>query len=478
MPKPNVLFLVMDCASKVDFDKIRRDSWGLGDLEGFLARAVEFKRAVAPASWTLPSHASMFSGAPPWIHGFTRFARGSFPSDLRTVASQLTTAGYNTASVSANPVISPQFGVTDGFRSAKWGRFSDVYLRGLGISTPPGSWRASPSGEPDQWFGSHKRRLLSVGRRIADGVVTEAPWMFELGSRAGAAMLHGTGRAAPYVCPWIESTIEGGYRQDSARPLFLFVNLLDAHEPYVGVPPEPGESQTSLITALTAGARLKKSNLPAPDDVNERLHRLYQRTLSFAMRRAGSIIRRFLQLSGDDDSMVVLTSDHGQSFAHGESLYHGVGTDDSLLRVPLFVKLPQAAQSDVTLFPERWTTTTLIHDIIADSTHIGQVPGSDTGLTNSMSEDRPFAVSASASVAAFHGGGQSGEPPEPVLVLYSEDAKSTVGIRSGQIRSWTADDPSRQIETPGFMARLVEGVRSRMGQRSEALGRLATWGYE
>jgi len=77
------------------------------------ARGAVFETVVAPAPWTLPSHASMFSGRDAHAHGvnYTRPA----PPSLTMLAEVLRGAGYATIAVTGGGFVHPQYGFAQGF---------------------------------------------------------------------------------------------------------------------------------------------------------------------------------------------------------------------------------------------------------------------------------------------------------------------------------------------------------------------------
>jgi len=83
-------------------------------LDELAGRGLCFARAWSTATWTLPSHASMFSGYyPPQV--LPPDARTRLPGAVETVAEKLARAGYRTGAITGGGFISSQFGVDQGF---------------------------------------------------------------------------------------------------------------------------------------------------------------------------------------------------------------------------------------------------------------------------------------------------------------------------------------------------------------------------
>lgn len=126
-PPPDVLLVVLDTlrADRISVNGHSRPN--SPQLEQLAAAGVRFTDVTAPGSWTWPSHASIFTGQPPWVHGAHFPPLGEpmdngFPpmrTDLPTLAEQFANAGYRTVSLSANCLLSPELGLVRGFQDAR-----------------------------------------------------------------------------------------------------------------------------------------------------------------------------------------------------------------------------------------------------------------------------------------------------------------------------------------------------------------------
>lgn len=104
------------------FDTTREDAVSVyGDVQGttptvdrLAAEGLRYTHAYAQAPWTLPSHATMFTGLLPSQHGVRwRSPRGN--DAWVTLAERLRDAGYETVGVSENGWVSEAFNMTQGF---------------------------------------------------------------------------------------------------------------------------------------------------------------------------------------------------------------------------------------------------------------------------------------------------------------------------------------------------------------------------
>lgn len=272
-------------------------------------RAVE--DMFSTACWTLPSHASMFTGILPRQLGLGQ-APGGTPHGARPVLEAqrdrmlpevLRRAGWNTRAASTNVWVSPQAGFDIGFDE-----FELV--------------RAGTRQE-------HVNREELRGRLL---------WAYE-GLRARAD--DGAGEVESILRRWLDDSGE--------RPFFWFVNLIECHSPYL--PPRPYNDLGPIARMKAAEDARRYLTLDAiwrtclgvhdvPEEALGRMRHLYARSV----RLMDDWLARVLQALDDkgvlDDTLVLVTSDHGENFGENGLLAHAFSVDDRLTRVPFVVNRP------------------------------------------------------------------------------------------------------------------------------------------
>ena len=100
----NVIVVVLDTHR---FD--RMGSYGYNrpttpNLDSIASESLFFERAIAPGQWTIPSHASLFSGEAPAVHR-TLQADDALPREFQTLAGRLSAAGIRTTGFCNNPLV-------------------------------------------------------------------------------------------------------------------------------------------------------------------------------------------------------------------------------------------------------------------------------------------------------------------------------------------------------------------------------------
>ncbi len=111
---PDIVLVVLDTVRASSLSLYGHDRPTSPGLERLAAESVVFDQARAPAPWTLPSHASMFTGLAPHEHGATH-AHKELDRRHTTLAEHLAEAGYETAAFVANPTAGRGLGLGQGF---------------------------------------------------------------------------------------------------------------------------------------------------------------------------------------------------------------------------------------------------------------------------------------------------------------------------------------------------------------------------
>ena len=310
----NVLFVVMDTVRKDRLTPYGYDRPTTPGLERFAEEARVYEQAVAPAPWTLPVHASMFTGLYPSQHRATQ-EDPYLPDDVTTLAESLSAAGYPTACYSSNAWITPYTRLTAGFDDQD--NFFEVMPGDLLSGALADAWQRINDND----------RLRAVANRLV-----------ELGNTLHEHLAGGEGADSktPEV---IDRTIE--FVDDNER-FFAFINLMDAHLPYY--PPEeyarefaPGADPGEICQnskEYNSGAR------DIDDDEWRDIRGLYDAEIRHVDAELERLFDWMREHDRWEDTTVIVCADHGE--LHGEhDLYgHEFCIYDPLVNVPLLVKDP------------------------------------------------------------------------------------------------------------------------------------------
>ena len=130
-------------------------------------------------------------------------------------------------------------------------------------------------------------------------------------------------------------------------PIFLFLNYMDAHFPYLPPAPFdrlfPGKDRRMVQQDLEEIDQLVVRGQPLPEA--DRIHMLsqYDGGIASIDARIGELMDRLKQEGLYDNSFVVITSDHGEAFDEKHLVLHGNSVYQNLVHVALLIKFPHNA---------------------------------------------------------------------------------------------------------------------------------------
>ena len=288
---PNVLIIILDTvrAASTSLHGYARSTTPA--LTRLAREGVWFDWAIAPSAWTLPSHASMFTGraASTLSTSWRRPLDAAFP----TVAEALSRAGYATGAFVGNLYYTHyESGLGRGFQVHRDFRRSRLQVL----------WSTTLGHTP------LLDRLL-WGRHSPNEILRTLQ-AFELRSAAGRGQVRPLG--AEVVTEFLD-----WQQQVQGRPFFAFVNLYDAHEPY-----EPPTNYRTIFAPVPGEQDLYDSGIRYADDQVARI--------VDALRRRHAL----------DNTLLIVTADHGEQWGehglhnHGNSLYL------PLVHIPLVIRFP------------------------------------------------------------------------------------------------------------------------------------------
>jgi arylsulfatase A-like enzyme len=354
---PDVVIVVLDCVRALDFADGATPVEGMPFLSSLRSEVATFPRAVSPSAWTIPSHASLFTGLYPWEHGMHLKSTLQLDASLPTIGTLLQREGYASFSLSANGFVSPEFGLTNGFQRAAWGAWWERFARVFSSrDKPPCSWtEAAPSaivGPGANDPTGLPPAFQAVSRLVHPLVEDRDPFWMPLAinalNRTASGMIHPTEPYSLSLSPWIEATFDGWLRsQAPTTPVYSFINFLDAHEPYFT---DPRRVTGPIDWWRYAALRMDKTRALAgtwkPTDREYRMiHRLYRDMIAQLDTRIGRIVTSLRENGRWENTLFVLTSDHGQAFGEHDFLFHGYRVWEPVLRIPLWVHFPGGAHA-------------------------------------------------------------------------------------------------------------------------------------
>jgi arylsulfatase A-like enzyme len=296
---PDVVFIVMDTVQAPHVSAYGYERKTTPRFDAFAKEGALFEQATAPGTWSLPAHASLFTGALPSVnnaHAETRFLDDKMP----ILAESLAKAGFETRCFTANPHITPGFGLTRGF-----GWSDNAWLTGAG----------------GRGFTFIYRLIDALGVSAQD---------------KGGALVAGN------VADWMSQ------RPKDAPPAFVFINFLEAHFPFHQLPDEfryayTKESLSDLRSygQIAFGAQMGRQLTPLEFDmIRQPIVDLYDGGVKYTDYLLGKIIDIWRKRGTLDKAIFVILADHGEHVGEHGMFGHVTSVYQQDLRVPFMFRYP------------------------------------------------------------------------------------------------------------------------------------------
>lgn len=305
MPRlPNVIILILDTARAQNFSSYGYARQTTPHLDALVAESVLYEQAIAPGCWSLPSQVSLLTGVFPSTHGAHELHR-AYAHVYPMLPEVLQEQGYQTLGVSPNGWMSDEFGVTHGFAQYRklW-----QYRSTAPAPAGAGGWRQRLDKRLNRWYMRqifpHRNRAWHVNQHVRT-----------LLTRATA-------------------------------PFFLYAIYWDTHLPYAApdrylapwLPPGVTPRQARRVNRdpwryLTGQAAMSADDFQVLQDC-------YDAALASLDEEIGSLVAWLRQRRLLDDTLLIITSDHGENLGDHGLMSHAYSLHDTLLHVPLLVRYP------------------------------------------------------------------------------------------------------------------------------------------
>jgi arylsulfatase A-like enzyme len=315
---PNVLLIVWDTVRAKNLSLYGHARPTTPNLERLAARGVRYRHAFAASPWTLPSHASFFTGR--WPHELSAGWRKPLDDTHPTLASYLRSLGYDTAGFVANlDYCGRETGLGRGFT-----HFEDY---------PLGVWEVFT-----RYVGLGRRGDLFSLALLADKLTGGR----RVGSRPLIPFSKEHAKSAALIDRGFLSWLT--WQQTRGRPFFAFLNYNEAHTPYEVPDDSPrgfGIRPTSWHERLVLQqwSMIDKTKLPYRDV--QLANDLYDDSIAYLDRRLGALLDELGRRGVLDHTLVVVTSDHGEHLGDHLLFFHGNSLYRQLVEVPLVIVGPK-----------------------------------------------------------------------------------------------------------------------------------------
>lgn len=296
MQRFNIVLMVLDALRARNLSVYGYARPTTPNLEQFARECLVYENAFATSSWSLPTHASLFTGLMPAQHGADDEHKFLEPEHT-TLAQYLGEQGYATAAVCYNPYVSAATGLERGFQT-----FNPATGSRLGV------------------LSARVRHYAAKLRLVGD---------------AGARLVNRQVRAAL-----------DRFAHDP-RPFFLFAHYAECHAPYR----YPHIYNRYLPPGISTRAAWRVNQNPWRQLMNpatmrasdfDLLTALYDGALTYLDQQVAQVIAWLRERGQLDETMVIITADHGENLGEHGRIGHVYCLYDTLVHVPFVVHFPQS----------------------------------------------------------------------------------------------------------------------------------------
>ena len=298
--RPNVLLIVIDTLRSDHVSAYGYQQKTTPWIDAFAKQSVQYQTAISQSPWTTPSHAALFTGQYPSRNGVDG-KNIHLHSENKTMAEVLEKNGYQTAGFINNVYIRRQTGLAQGFQQYEefWGRNE----------------------------GSSLMLLVEF-----------------LNNRWDPRSDKGADETIDAVADWLD------HDWNPKNSFFLFAHFMEPHAIY-------GSTGKYVKEFLPAGVSAPDAMRVNQDpemyicgkiQMTERdfgiLGSLYNSDIRYLDDAIGDLIDTIRKKGLIDNTIVILTADHGENFGEHHLMSHELSLYDTLLHVPLLIHFPQRIQ--------------------------------------------------------------------------------------------------------------------------------------
>jgi len=381
MSKPDIVFIVLDTQRADRLGAYGHQKAHTPNLDQFAAQAAFFEQAISPAQWTVPSHASLFSGLYPTAHQVTQSSQSLSP-DIPHLAEVLTQNDYDTVGFCNNPLVGV---LNNGFKRG----FQTFYNYGGAFPSLPqnASRFPSPFNKITEAYTQSLRKISYpvqnfFGQSDLAFRLSLNSWTTPLWSRF-ANFKGQNARSVRDVGHFLEKREE----QEPEKPLFLFLNLMETHLPFW----PPGEfidkcapyfrkSKKAREVLQTWNREAYRWAAPLEEPLGELesqvLSDLYDAEVAYQDDYLGGLFEVLNGRSNHSNTLVIIVSDHGDGLGEHGYMGHAFVAYQELVHVPLMMQWPERLPTAKRIATPV-STRRVYHTILDAAGHLPDIPNLD-----------------------------------------------------------------------------------------------------
>ena len=335
--RPNVVFVMLDTA-RADYFRAYGGSVHLPSIDAMSARGTVFENAVAPATYTAPSHVSIFLGRrvgsvrrlmedkmknydkniDPFLVKSRLIQKGEL-----TLARKLSYLGYGTSLFSNNPLVTEYTGVAEGFSFLS-------YTNNIAIMSKH-KMNRNVVRTPLRMVGNDmlRNRLIELATVISRAMPEKSldSLYLRLRGKLNRAYAEESDFYSIDLGARDTNRLIGRRMKGADGPQFIFINYMEAHEGY----------PTNMVTSryVEQDKWLYLSGIINPEREMDVIKDACRLRLEYLDTQVGKLIGTLKDRGMLDNAIVIFAGDHGQGFMEHGQMYHSAFPYEEIVKVPL-----------------------------------------------------------------------------------------------------------------------------------------------
>jgi arylsulfatase A-like enzyme len=308
----NVLLVTID---SLRADRVLPQNGLTPQIDALAAADVHFPQTITHGHGTPVAFPAILTGTYPMLYG----GCSRLSPDRPILARRLQNEGYETAAFTSNPHLFDKYGYEVGFD--EFNQYQKTGENDDGHHSPLERIRLTV-----QPYLDNDSRLYDVARRIYYYLLTatdERPY-------APADEIN------DHVIDWLDA-------RDGDNPFFAWVHYMDVHYPFYQDEETLSEIGADPIST-SEQRRVNRLMNEGPEELSERdvdtLTTLYDAETYFTDRELGRLLDALRERELYEDTLVIVTSDHGEAFGEHDGFGHYKALYEELVRVPLVIHVP------------------------------------------------------------------------------------------------------------------------------------------
>lgn len=316
--RPNIIFVVMDALTARDMQLYGYKRPTTPFISEWAKDAVVFNRAYSSASWTSPSVMSLMTGKRPWTHRFISY-QAFYKKGTKikyNLPNILKDNGYAVYGFVQNAVAHPErLGISDAFL--------------VKDNTPafliPSGW----------WFD---KLMNQVNRGVSKDLIDD---FMDIIRKFRPDTYETNAPSEKVYNRFLKYISEVNFQDKLRRPFFAYLHVWPPHDYYL--PPEPyagkfGDAENFNSEKKQEAAPNTKYEPERQKDVDI-LRKRYDEFVLYSDQRFKSFISRLSEIIDMSNTIIILSSDHGESFSHGFRGHGGPDLYEPMVHIPLIIKM-------------------------------------------------------------------------------------------------------------------------------------------